>query len=444
MEQKALDESYNLSCQLNSEATAAASTRATTSSQLTLTSNNKDSKNSNRRKELAATNDDTSLSFRSSDRELVTSDISSRGFAVTPSPARPASQGSPLKNIAERPLPPLPPSSPSAGKKSLSSKNAGSPKNTANTASSVEAGPTVTTPLASSIGGFDLDAFPKPNRSRNNSAVTGPPLTALRRNKLSVSDNSTAVFHARSASLAHQFRPRTSSLPSAANQQQQATKHTRSKTQTDAANGSKPLPQPGMGNKASRAAAGADGETSNVPGLPKTVFKRKPVQADHSSNLKNSTNTAGSSYVDASASSRTDSRISNNNKALPEPATPSLSSVHSSRTKLKTASAEKRREGDGEGITTEMITDAFPSPPKSRSSPDSTPQLLPPPSPVPQDSPSKYGLNKVDSNEKREILSENERKDENSGKVNMHIRGKSSTGLDIFRVCISYPYPAKN
>ena len=442
MEQKALDEPYSLRGQLNTEATTAASTKTATSQSTLTSNNNKESKNYNKSGELTTTNNDTLLSFCSSDRELVSPDTSGKGFAATSPSALPASQSSPSKHVAERPLPPLPPSLSPAGEKSASPKNAGSPKSTVTAASSIKAAP-VTTPLASSIGGFDLDAFPKPNRSRNNSAVTGPPLTALRRNKVSVSDNSTPPIHARSASSAPQFRPRTSSLLPATNQRQQETKHTRSKTQIEIENGSKPLPEPGMGNKVSRGAAGASGENNNVSSLPKTVFKRKPVQADHPSNLKNptsATNTVGSSYVDASASSRADSRLSNTNKALPEPATPSLTSARSSRTKLKTAPAEKGREEIGEEITADMITDAFPSPPKSRSSPDSTPQLLPPPSPVPQDSPSKYGLNKVDSNEKREIDSENGRKDDISGKVNMHIRGKSSTGLDIFRVCISHLY----
>ena len=347
MEKKALDKSYGLSNQLNTEATAAASTRAATSLQSSPTSNNdKSSKNHNKRGELATTNDETSFSICSTHRGLVTPDTSSKSFAATSSSARPASQGSLSKNIAERPLPPLPGSSFTAGKSSPSPKKADSPRTTVTAASSVETA-LANNPSVNGIGGFDLDAFPKPSRSKKPSAVTGPPLTALRRNKLSVSDNSAPSVHARSVSLAQDFRPRTSSLPSAANQRQQETKHTRSKTQIETESERRPLPEPGMGNKLSRAAAGANGDNNNVHSLPKAVFKRKPIQGEDPSNLKSfnsASNNAGSSYVDASASSRTDSRISNTNKALPEPATPSLASACSSRTKLRTASAEKGRE----------------------------------------------------------------------------------------------------
>ena len=439
MEQKALDDPSGITPPFNTEATFKTSTSFQFPSPPTLTGKN--SKNNNyqsKHGQPAKVDGEITLSTVSSTTKLAKTDSSNQDSAIASSlSARPASQGSLSKKFTERPLPALPPKTSLAGELGSSPKTIESAETRVTAARSATSIPAIT-PLASSIGDFDLDAFPKPYHARKDSAVTGPPLTALRRNKLSVSDTNTPPFHVRSASSADQIRPRTSSLPSAANQQKH-TKHIRSSTETETTTEAKPLLEPGMGNKASRVAVGASTD-NNVPSLPKAVFRRKPVQTDQPSNLKNSTSattTANSSYVEASASGRTDSRTSTLNKALPKPTTPSIISVQTSHSKIQTASDEKTGRRDGEAVTTDMITDAFPSPPKSRSSPDSTPQLLPPPSPVPEDSPSKYGLNKVGGIGTKENEAEIGRTDDPTGKANMHIRGKSSTGLDIFRVCIT-------
>ena len=442
MEQKALDDSFGISSSSDVEATIIDSTSFRFPSPPKLTSTkNKPNVDQDKSEELVRATGDTPRSSGSATTKPAKIECSSPRSAVSSSPsARPVSQGSSSQKVFERPLPPLPPKPYTVGELASSA----SPEKTDSAGTRVTAvtsssATSTTNPLTDSIGDFDLDAFPKPYHAKKNSAVTGLPLTALKGNKLSSSAIEASPTHVRSASSsADQFRPRTSSLPSAAGRQKQS-KHLRSNTESEAKIAAKSLPQTGMGNKASRVATEANHD-DGVPGLPKAVFKRKPVQANQPLESKRSTSaavTAHLSSADASASGRAESRTSNINKALPRPATPSIISVQTSQSEARIAPDEKRKEKDGDGITTDMITNAFPSPPKSRSSPSSTPQLLPPPSPIPEDSPSKYGLRKVDSTEKKENELQAERKDDAVGKANMHIRGKSSTGLDIFRVCVT-------
>ena len=384
-EQKALDGSERQDSLLNKAATTASYTSPPLSN---ATANSNDS-GKNSTGETAKPADKPKAVYSITPKLSKREASRAASLILKSTPDRSASRASSTQNVDERPLPPLPPKPPAD----------------ITSASSDQSDITST----ASLGEIDLDAFPKPGHGRKPSALTGPPLTALKRNRLNLGNTGDQPPQTeRTNSEPEQIRPRTSSLLPEAQRQ---IKHTRSKTET------KPFaaPVPEMGNKTSRVASGVGAENGSVPNLPKAVFKRKPVQADQAKNLNSTSPPSYTTEADT-------------NKALPTPATPSVISVQTSLTKLKTASDEGGN-GAGSAITTDMLTDAFPSPPKSRSSPDSTPQLLPPPSPVPEDSPSKYGLLTAS----KEDNIENERKDD-EGKVNMHIRGKSSTGFDIFRV----------
>ncbi len=84
---------------------------------------------------------------------------------------------------------------------------------------------------------------------------------------------------------------------------------------------------------------------------------------------------------------------------------------------------------ESETSTIQTTIDRSGSPNSRPATPDTKP-LLPPPSPVPEESPSKYGIGRVGDIDDGFDL-------DRAGHQRTHFRGKSSTGFDIFKVSSS-------
>ncbi|OCL09741.1 hypothetical protein AOQ84DRAFT_14446 [Glonium stellatum] len=182
--------------------------------------------------------------------------------------------------------------------------------------------------------------------------------------------------------------------------------------------------RPEMGSKSSKALD----EKDQKPQSPKNLFKRRPLPSSRpngskpnltladtiSSSLKPKKNLAAI-VVKAQANS--------GNASSPS------ASVPSSRTQAQSDSTELSEETTPSNLTsqerssTRGTTVEIETPP----TPELKPVLLPSPSPVPEESPSKYGIRKPAS------ISSTETRNPPPAS-SKHFRGKSSTGFDIFKV----------
>lgn len=180
-----------------------------------------------------------------------------------------------------------------------------------------------------------------------------------------------------------------------------------------------------MGNKASRALKNSGDSDASFTPPNRSLIKRRPVNAPVS---------RSSPPLPPKDAKRSAGPGNTSNKYSPPSTLDASFASHPI-----SAGAKSTPEPEGNGLPTNNSPQQLPPTPPSEAAsgddsddrpntPELKPLVLPSPSPVPEDTPSKYGLGKMKSAvDMRSTLLKNQR--------SRHFRGKSSTALDIFKVC---------